>query len=379
MAIPQDITYVWPGTHASIPAGFVRNTTPDGKYVLGASIGNDGGSTGGSATHVHPNASTHSHTFAGGAGIGSTTVPIGIAKGMTTVTHAHASLASNVTATTFGTASNDPPYHEVIYIKSSGTNDVPAGVGAWFDDTLPTNWNESDGGGSRPDLRNLYLKGAGTGADSGATGGSLDAHGHTSNHGHASKLSGKPSVTSLGPANSGTRSLATGLHTHAVTLNTASANVNNADGQPPYYKLVTAINETGGEDKPLNMIALWFLLETNIPSEWERFASIDDNFLKSASGVGEIGNTGGSDTHVHTCAAHNHGSTAGTGAGIVKEWFSPVISLSTQAHTHVWTIGNATISVPANVSKANYPSYVTGIFIKYVGPSFTPFTVINTT
>lgn len=366
MAVALGITLFHVGTNASVPTAFPRNTDFDGRYVLGAAASADGGATGGSATHSHPNASNHLHliTFsADGAGADATSGTIKLPK----QAHTHAAFNSANTAVVFGAASNDPPYREVIFVKSNGTSDVTNGLCAFYEDaTLPTNWNELDGNGGRPDYRNKFLKGAATGADAGASGGTLDAHSHNSDHVHASVNS----PISAGTVRAGgSATTFANAHYHETSLLSASANVQNADGTPPYRKMMAIQNNTGGADTPNNLIGIWDLLLGDIPADWAEVTGQREKFLKTASGSGEIGTTGGADQHNHTCTAHNHiGAEAGPSSTADIDDYPRDVNASSAGHVHGATIGNATVTVANNTAKSNYPLYRTAIFIKYTKP-----------
>ena len=170
MTVPVGVKFVYDGTNATIPANWSRATNYDGRYALGASAASDGGTNGGNSTHTHE-LTAHTHTFSAAASTNYTTVSLS-ARGRVasaTFNHTHSSKSSNaITDATSGTASNDPPYYEVIFITPTSTpQDIPAGVIGFFEDTLPSGWSNYSS------LLNKWIKGAATAADAGGTGGSL--------------------------------------------------------------------------------------------------------------------------------------------------------------------------------------------------------------
>ena len=209
MRIPQNVIFIWTGTHAAIPSGWARETTLDDKYPKATAVSINPNVTGGASTHTHTSpahthdVSAHTHTATltlttegdanDNAGSGAQNF---ILKG----NHSHsgtsgaASAGTTQAATvTYGSVSNDPPYTTVIFIKSQGAQNIPASGGCVLTDqsTIPSGWQISDGTNSSLDLRNKYIKGASTGANAGGTGGSYTnthdiSHGHTANtHTHA--------------------------------------------------------------------------------------------------------------------------------------------------------------------------------------------------
>jgi len=406
MVVPSNVVFVWVGTNAGVPAGWSRDTAFDGKYVLGASVGGGGGATGGNATHAHTvvdhthtSAATHLHTIVLNAASTFRLPAAGVGKPATT-THAHASFNSannnttlESTSVTLQGANNAPPYYEVIFIKSGGTDDVPNNAVAFLDNsTVPAGWTAYASG------TNVFWKGAGTGAGAGGTGGSA-THSHSESaltphihnqatHTHASVNSG--ATKTVGAAGgSTTLTIALGTHVHATSLNGGGSGdvgginvtTQNANGQPPYKNLYAIQNTSGGELLTSTIIGLWTSTVGSIPTNWARVSGMDDYFLHNATNSGDIGGTGGAnqhthtaDTHGHTGLSHNHTATIGSGStiGFDDGIFTAV---SDRDHTHTATVGNATptynntiVTVNNNTSKDNYPPYVEVLFIKYTAP-----------
>lgn len=349
--IPLDVILAWPSTVASIPSGWARETTLDGKYPKGAPAATNPNSTGGAANHSHTSPA-HSHTIAnhthtyslgsigGGAGASSSS-PQSITEHHT---HTGTSGAANGGTTssdtgTYGSVSNDPPFYEVVFIKSAG-GILANGIMAYFADTsIPSGWQNSDGTNSTPDVRNKYLKGAGTGNNAGATGGSTTNvhplnHTHTANsHTHDAAPSNVSPSTRVGD---GTSNLVDQNHTHNVSLNAGTQNINAAADltttetvEPLHKKLLAIYKVSGGPAKPKGLIGMWLGALTAIPAGWNLCdgtlgtPDLRDYYAKCANDTSQIGNTGGANTHTHGSQTHIH-----TGNG---------------SHTH-------TANVPAHVN-----------------------------
>ena len=415
MAVPANIIFIWPSTNSTIPGGWTRETDLDAKYPVGCAAADaSGGTTGGGATHTHTVTGTHlhstvahRHTVSSNNGTSANSGSFGISR-VALTSHFHGGKLSTYKTSyntdgqsvTFQTASNDPPYYEIIFVKSDGTNGVADDMVAWFDDTLPTDWNEADGGGTRPDLRDRFLKGAAALGNSGGTGGSSDAHQHTENgHTHTEGVHSHSTFTSA-IATGGTTVGGTAgnfnitRHTHSIFLNANTATsgstastVQNGDGQPPFRKLVAAVNETGGEDEPSGMIGLWKGNKVDIPANWAELTDQREKFCKNASGAGQIGDMGGAtqhthtaDAHTHTGVAHAHAETTGSSSLAVSGSITGGgVSAAKFTHTHSnWTTQNATITYNTNTLTLNnvaaggaYPSWIEMYFIKYTAPIVT--------
>lgn len=416
MAVPANVVFIWTGTHAAIPAGWTRDTDFDEKYVVGADTGNDGGTTGGSATHTHTSPA-HTHTQNSHTHPVSLTTPATAAipyslGGITQIAsafHSHSGTSASVTAVnqnatvTVNTASNDPPYYEVIFLKSNGTNDIADDmIGIWDTATPPANWQECNGTSSSPDLRGKFLQGAAAAGDAGGTGGSSDSHTHTTvAHNHTQNSHTHGSATSNTGSGSVLRSTAIGLpntnrlsHTHTFSLaaatatnQTATPTMSSDDGQPKFKMYLFIQNQTGGDDLPDGIIGMWKSTAASIPANWSRFAALDDYFVYGNSA--SIGDTGGSKTHGHTGVAHTHTQISHThtigkqGAASTSTYLqSGFFSLAhpTYKHTHssnlvtgtVATNQNTNITVNDCTSEAAYPPYIEVIFIEHTKSSIKP-------
>ncbi|MCJ7804486.1 hypothetical protein MUP35_02015, partial [Patescibacteria group bacterium] len=333
--VASDIIVMWPSFNGTIPTGWTRKTELDG-YFIESGIGT--GSTNpelnvalGSATHSHtaPNHSHtigHSHTPKNLAASTSTSVQTGTGVGINRSTHTHDNSAVVSTSPSsdyniatgvkdvsgsvgvWNTASSDPPYTSVIFIKSNGTNKIANGSWAFFDsDTFPDSWTRVNG--------NKYVKGAATDGDGGGTGGS-ETHSHTDS-GHTHTENGH-----IHTADSGTSTLASGQgvstnnvtpasHSHLLTADSQVATEGigygigaTANGEPLYVKINTINNGTDSEDLPDNIIALWTGSTGTIPTNWYLCDGTNGTpnynlgrFLKGANANSEALTTGGAATH----------------------------------------------------------------------------------
>jgi hypothetical protein len=413
----QNVIFIWPGTVATIPSGWTRVTSLDGLYPLGASSGSNPGSTGGSNIHVHTtgshthSGSAHTHTVPdSGSSSGASNRDAGTVRPRPLHTHVNNPSTTNSSATTgsqaptSGSVNLEPDFYSVIYIQSNGTpNGLSASmVGLWNDDSSPpSGFALADGSGGKPDLRNKFLKGAGTGADSGSVSGSaghthtLDIHDHGGNYAH-----NHPTVTSSGsnqtmvggPVSGAAVSVATQTHTHVLTINSQATDTitgsnctfQSSNNEPPYIKQAF-IQNTGGVSLPTGIIGLWTGLLSQIPLNWllcdgtgGSTPDLRDKFIKSASALGEIGNTGGSLTHTHNATGHSHpiathAHTISHASGGGSTETAGATAVPTTAHTHSWgNTGNSgafssTATTPTVSTEPSLPAYYTVAYIQYQG------------
>jgi hypothetical protein len=414
-AVPSGITVLWSGTAASIPSGWTRTTALDGLYPRGAAAAAEPGSTGGALTHTHTS-TAHSHTTAHTHTVPASTTPTGATARDTGTTnppavHTHAATVTvnPATATATDTPSTDsgsqqPPYAEVLFLRSSGTTlGFPASMLALWNEAggLPSGWELADGTSGKPDLRGRYLKGAAAAGDGGGSGGAL-THSHTlASHTHSTPYAHThPDVTSnqrtealttgdIGGATAGT---ATATHTHTLTIASATAAITGStDGvsavnhEPPYWVQAYIQNISGALSWPDKLIALWTGSLATIPANWKLCDGTSGTpdlrtyFVKGAMTLGDIGATGGSLTHTHTAtghthalAGHTHSVTAGAGAG--ENRTAGATNAPTTAHTHTWpdatstslTSGSTAPTVTALGTTA--PPYTTVVFVQWQAP-----------
>lgn len=377
MAIAANIIVLWPGTNASIPSGWSRETALDAKFPKGTADATNPGGTGGALTHTHTtqnhnHAGNHTHTVSNTTGAtGTTARDPGATHAAIGHTHVSNPNAGNPTATlandnpsTDG-INNEPPYFKSILIKSNGS---PAGipvnaVALWNTTTAPANWNLCDGGSGRPDMRGTFIKGADASGDGGGTGGATTHTGHTiGSHSHGGNYShNHPDVTSSATATSavgavgggGQAATATQGHQHVLNIATqgtaaitgSTDSVGSGANEPPYVLEGFIQNNTGGDDLPVGIIVLWIQTLATIPSGWNlcdgtlSTPDLRGQYVKGATTLAGVGGTGGSLSHGHTAtghthpvASHSHTITQNAGAG--SNINAGSTNCATTAHTH---------------------------------------------
>ena len=409
--VPAGKIIAWDSTHASIPTGWSRATEIDGVYIKGTANGVEPNTTAtGSNTHTHTspnhnhtlNSHTHSVSLnastAGGKSTGSTS------SGAPTTNHGHVAKTSSASSggtlnnatSTYEAVNHEPPYRKLIWIESLGTHGIPdGGIMLWdyLDGGLRDNWDICDGNNGTPDLGDVFIKGSATGADSGGTGGSLThtghniAHTHTeTGHTHPSFTSGTYTATTDFESASGTADSVVG-HSHDISLNSntvgysGTASSGSGDNQPEFTKLMFVQNNTGTYDYDTYGIGLWIDTLASIPSSHVLCdgtnSTIDmrDQYLKGASSSGEVGDTGGSNTHTHsdnhshTGGSHNHTATVEVQA-VTNNQLNSGNSVP-NSHGHTAVVGSTSVdwgsSATTADSSSNEPEHITVAFIKSAG------------
>jgi hypothetical protein len=294
-------------------------------------------------------------------------------------------------ACTYAAISNDPPYYSVIFIKptTSKSNLPNLGVYLYEDTDSKTGHYVCDGNNSTPNLVDKYLKGAGTGANAGTTGGSVtNVHDLTHTHTVASHTHTRtsPAAERLGSNEAGATNWA-GSHTHAITTGSQTATISATEPEltttetvePAYTKLLTIQNRTGHGDVRVGMIGMWLGTLANIPANYELTTTdMKGRHLKSTATSGDIADTGGANTHTHASQNHTH-TASGThthtcanashsGATNSNEDSGTSYNAVSMDSYHTVAVGSGT-STYANAStegdsQSNEPEYRTVAFIK---------------
>lgn len=419
MPIPNNGIIIWTGTNASIPAGFTRETSLDSKFTKGSAASTEANVTGGADTHYHDSdahghsMNSHSHVvttnYSGGDGNDSDS-----GGSELNANHYHTDSISGVVggdlssvASTYASVSNNPPYYEVIFIKSVGYNLFPDDGVAFFSSAdIPSGFANCDGAGGTTNLANKYLRGAATSGNAGGTGGSTQnihdlTHTHSeSYHYHSQWLRASGNVSGGGRRGSGTGGRAGLNHYHYYYLNNntagsiSTAQLTTTETVEPAYKKLLAIQNTSGTSKaqPKGLIIMWLGSLASIPAGWLLCDGTNDTqdmrgmHLKVASSTGEIGNTGGSNTHTHASQSHSHtgashshsngntpsshlrhdlnGDSGSNGVGGGWE-----VMNKDRYHSSVDSIGSSTVSWASASTSANSsnnePSYRTVQFIQF--------------
>ena len=345
--VPSGVIVAWPGSAASIPAGWQRVTALSSMHTRGAAASVDPGGSGGAASHTHV---SDAHTHSGGASHSHTATTTNVAQTLTSaVSPLNPAAPSGHTHTLPGTdtqtgtpqsvsaiwnlATVEPPYFAVIWIRSDGTpSGFPVGsVCYWPTSSPPSGWSQHSGSVGK------YLKGADPSADGGGTGGSAThthtavAHSHTlAGHDHsmsasatsvavgggsasaspyASSLGGFTDTTNHQHSVAGTNGIANG-----VTTSTSSADTPAQTYDPPYTQLVAIVNGNVGADQPEGTIVIWTGTLAGIPFGYRlcdgtnSTTDLRSSFVRCApSPISGVGSTGGSLGHAHSDpTGHTH-------------------------------------------------------------------------
>ena len=421
MPIPINVCFLWPGTNASIPAGWARETLIGAnQFPKGAAAGVDPGATGGAATHEHTTTAhthtiAHTHTTANSpAGSGSTSRDSATTNPPDT--HTHDTNPATVDPTETMTAQSpstdsvaiNPSFFRVIVIKSDGTpTGVPDLAVAVWDDPAgpPASWNLCDGGGApaRPDIRNRYIIQATAGGDGGGTGGALThthtivVHGQVTSHTHPNVTSSQKTQANTAGSISGAQAgTATSTHTHVLTIASGSVTYTSigdsaasSNHEPPFRTEAFIQNNAGADSWPDRVIGLWMQTLASIPTNW---ALCDGTlgtpdlralFVKGANVLGDIGVTGGDLTHgtTHTTTGHTHGGSSHThnvtvADGVGENRTAGAVSAATTAHTHpAWAATGATAFTTGSTAPVvndftnTQPLFTGAAFIQWQAPA----------
>ena len=331
--IATNVIIPFDGNHAEIPSGFTRATTLDGLYPKATAVSTNPNTTGGTSTHTHTSAA-HSHTLASHTHAYSlsaiTAIPNKDHGSTGLYAHSHSGTTggssggtTDTTAATYGAFSNDPSYYTVIFIKATGSRNIPNNAMVLKEGTTRTNLT------FHTDSANKFLKGAATSANSGGTGGSTTnihslSHTHGVNtHTQANSTCGGATnqIRNAPNGNAGGRIIRSHTHTVSVqagsqAINTYSSSLTTVETVEPAYRKINAFkNDSGGNVSPMiGDIGLWLGTLSNIPSGWvlcdgtHSTPDMRSKFLKINSSATTT-STGGSNTHTHTSQSHNHTSS----------------------------------------------------------------------
>lgn len=417
--IPAGVIAIWPGTNASIPSGWERETSLDGRYPKGTADATDPGDTGGAATHTHSATANHSHTMAShthvltaGNSYNGTEGTSEDSDSTIRAPHSHTGSTTSTTggglssvATTYAAVSNDPPYYEVIFIKSTGTQDgLPDDAIALSRDTSfdsnNGNWvgmYQCDGNNGTPDMTGRYFKGAATSGNGGGTGGSTTnthtlTHTHTvAAHYHSGLLNA--STAGRGDSDNDSNDNPHYQHTHSVTTNSVTDTLADSPSvvttetvEPAYTELLPIQNLSGSNLLPVGTICLWLGTLANIPAGWklcdgtESTIDMRGKYQKTATSAATVGNNGGSNTHSHASqththtvsASHSHSFTITSHSGAVdRGGTTAFIIIQTNDGRHDVTSDSISSTYSSDStaasSSSNEPPYITVAFIEYLG------------
>jgi hypothetical protein len=421
--ITAGILFFWPSTNGTIPAQHTRSTAHDGRHLKNVLNGStDPGGTSGSNTHDHPGAGNthtfvHGHTTTTNGGDSGAALGTGTGGSDALSGHVHSTTVANnaqssgvASVTQYDATSSEPPFITAIVVAADGTTfGIPNGaVAYWNTTTVPTGFRACDGSGGAPDWRNRFVKGAAGGADAGTTGGSSDAHTHTtplhthsSSHDHVAPATTAGADT-VGLSNGFGQPSAAAGHTHNMSGTAATDATGLAangsvpatvagDGQPPWYKLYAIQNNTGGvAPLPVGIIGMWSGALTAVPARWRLCdgnngtPNLLDKFVKALNTTGELGTTGGAATHTHTApSTHSHvlsthGHTIGSlSMGVPNSTTNCTsgggVSSTTHTHNNLPTLGNNSVTSSsdapgtATANTTNKPAQTDVAYVQFLG------------
>ncbi len=381
---------LWPSTHASIPANWSRDTNFDGRFLLGDGDSYTGPANAGSADHTHVadihvhGMGAHEHEFSAAAAtdfssanMATGTIPRPIRD------HDHLSVFSEFdtpantetdgTVVTFPVQSNDWRAVEMIVIKpDDASQDIPDDAFCWTDETdLPTGFTKI----TEPLWEGEEIKAPTTGADGGSRVGqgnnhdhiATHVHGQTETHAHASKRSGGVTV----PKSMLTGPQRTRVPAHHMVTGAASTGgeifsnpgfTGGVTALPPFHELLGLFNTSGAAKTSAGVIIPYVGTPASVDAAWaycdgnNGTPDLRDVFLKMSQNDGDIGDTGGSETHQHP-GTETHGHPNATHTHVAdpvtrdQEGGARLLGGSvniltypagTDVHVHVWTFTDET-------------------------------------
>lgn len=395
------------GSHASIPANFSRETGMDGKFMKawGAEAPN---TAGGSAQHSHTSPAHthvinhHTHSYSVSSNItGNQEDCSGGTNTFADQGHYHTSGSTDTTdggnlsdSVTYANVTWEPLHLRVIFIKpTSSPQPIPNNACIfWYSDTLPA-------GGQwafYTDAYDRFIRGADTGEDGGVQAGSAThehsvTHTHsTVSHSHTGTASGTSHCNRDGAYPNANSHAAPCSHTHTVYLSSVnltssqySGNAGSADTDiEPLHKKMRLIQNVSGVALaiPLGGIVPSLSL-TTAPRGFSMKTTLQDYFIKTAGGDGQVGATGGANSHSHalsnshthtdTTGAHSHtGSTSANSGGGGQTGVSSENAAHNPHYHNITGVGTNTASWQNASIQANstdwQPPYRTVSFLELV-------------
>jgi len=279
---------------------------------------------------------SHAHTATRSASTGpSSPYTVSGSKSPAVPTNTHTHVGGSVT---FDTASNLPPYRNLVVIIFDGgiPSTLPTGAIALFNESVPTGWTRYT------ELDNNFIRGDVN--DTVNQTGGIATHSHTISD--SLPATGDAGVTNNNAPNLGSDP----AHTHSVSTSTGTGS-----NSPPYITVVFGkINSAGSI--PDKMIALFN--ETPPSADWEVVSNIDQPFFnKFLNGSDTYGTTGGATTHTHADLVGVQSGEAST----KNKGGAADAALATDVHTH-------NVDYTSFNTSSNVPAYATAI-LAYKKPS----------
>lgn len=391
--------FMWTGSASTIPTGWRRVTELDGKFPRVLASGETVLSTGGSATHTHSspghthNMTSHTHSFSVSGRAGSTETGGNGSQSGISADHSHgtatsgsvANLSVSADSVTYSEASHTPPYYDVIFITKDDATVIGVPPSAVAFTSYLDKLTLANGNNGTPSLRNMFIRGAASGADGGITGG-VTSHTHTADHSHSTSHQHNPVTSRTASGHVGINSNeddARNNHSHTITLNPATLQSENASITvqsgtvlPPYLDVIIGQNRTTAEVVQFGLLAYYIGNENDLPTGWRLYSRVG-RFLRGASSTGA---TGGSETHSHGTQSHSHQLQEhshttpdlghSTSGGLRDSTGSTTYTRAETYHPSTTTSGFTSSLLTGSVSAnpaSNMPEYVNVYLIEYVG------------
>lgn len=378
--MPTDSIVFWPYdvTAKAIPADWSRDTAYNDRFFQGDDSGFTGAANGGAANHTHTSPDDpHGHTAdAHTHDVGSSPRTDGFnAQSGSYVAaanpHSHAQTASSSTVASIDDASISlsseaalPPYTRVVPISpDDGNQNFPDDGVCFTDQSYLPGFDITAG------LDAKYVLGSdeADGSDGGDTGGSAththtDSHYHTAPaHTHAKKGAASASATGsvqTAAAGGGTRPSKHhdfDLAASTPYTNTPGLTLSAESNHPAYIELLGVTAD--GEQLTAGMIVGFKAAASSIPSGWRLCdgsgGTLDctNSHVLMTDTPGDVGNTGGSNTHSHTIddhshilASHNHTvNITDTGSPPPINLLLPSVGVTSATHVHsFWSCSTET-------------------------------------
>jgi len=343
--IPINARLFWPHSHASIPAGWTRDTNYDDKFPQGHNGAGLPGATGGAVNHNHT-ANNHNHTTPShNHTLQVTGTPMNLQRATTpplsttlfaTSDHLHNDAQTNSSnptsssdASTILQNSAEPQNRGAILIKPDDAEKlIPHNsVVLHNSTTIPGGFNITNGAGGTVDLDQRYTKMPVALGDGGAASGNLTHnhlnngnHVHTITHSHTDSDFGTPTLNigrfggtfAIGTSGTSSHHQAVNIQNRNDNLIGNTENFDAKSNDPPYIKLLGLQNTSGTDQEVISEMILPYVGDTAaVPSGWTLCdgtgaPDIRDKQVKVTAIAAQIGATGGSPTHWHTGLGHNH-------------------------------------------------------------------------
>lgn len=368
MGLASSLIFIWPGTAASIPAGWERETALDDLYPVIVTPEDGPGSLDGVSEHLHI-IGGGTHTVNGEESVyASTPNPNGTKSAAATHGHTHAIQTVRASTNNSGWAANNPRHIDVIFIRPADGSRSGVPPGAWSlhaDPASLADWSMP----SAP--KDVLIRGAVGDSLLTATG-SNDPHTHTAAHTHWAKNSSLPSAASgaVYATGTGATEAATGTHVHSVSWGSFDPGMGTAASEPGWQKFGVVQNDASIERLAHGTIAFYLGTQEDIPADWALIEMTNFyGFVKGAADGGEVGDTGGDITFDHTHegvehadedGSHNpqHGGFANQANAVCGTTGSGTARAS-GSHQHYWFLGPATSTIGP---PSDGGVYLTGVY-----------------